>query len=173
MPFMGQFQHTQQSRNTHRFTTHNGLEESLWLAEKVEKHLRRYPRRRALPPIIGGNLTTRGVIMEQEPTAADARGLRLHQTQNHLHDDGRVHGAAALAQDMTSRRRCMGVGRYHHEPFSGDGAGCSSRDADDDLGLGAAVRYRGAAMEEQNAEEKKKTGFKHKVRSSPYPGRKS
>ncbi len=43
------------------------------------------------------------VVMQQEPAAADAGGLRLDQSQHHLHGNRGIDRTAAFAQDLPPR----------------------------------------------------------------------
>ena len=49
--------------------------------------------------------------MQQEPAAADPRGVRLHDTQNHLDRDRGIDGRTAAAKHFESR--------FHRQRVSG------------------------------------------------------
>jgi len=62
--------------------------------------------------------------MQHERTTTDARRLRLHQVEHHLHGDGRIDGAAALGQDGRAGLHGQRVGRSDHVLVGiGDGLG--------------------------------------------------
>ena len=73
-------------------------------------------RRSRLTPIIAGDRPGVGIVMDQEGSAPDPGALRLHQIQHQLHSDGRIHGAAAGAQDGAPGLGRQRIGGGHHMP---------------------------------------------------------
>jgi hypothetical protein len=67
--------------------------------------------------------------VKHECTPADARTLRLDQSENHLHGDRCIHRAASRAQDLQAGLRGKRVRSGDHLPLHNDGtrAGASRR----------------------------------------------
>ena len=59
--------------------------------------------RRHLAAVVGLYGARGSVVVQQEPAAADAGGLRLHQAQHRLRGDERVGGGAAVVQHLARR----------------------------------------------------------------------
>ena len=78
---------------------------------------RRRRRGRGLASIVGAELAARPVVVEQKGPAADTRGLRLHQVQNHLGGDRRVDRRASGAEYVQSGTRRQGIRRGDHLPL--------------------------------------------------------
>ena len=109
-----QFEQSNRARNADRYARGDGLAERQRLAVGAEEHGGRRPCRRGLAPVIGGDRLARGVVIEQEPAAPQARRMRLDHAQHHLHRHGGVDCRAAVAQH---RQPCLGrqrMGGRHH-----------------------------------------------------------
>lgn len=108
---VGLREHRHRAGGAHRAAAGHGHHEGQGLALFVEEELLVGPGGRGLAAIEG--LDAAPVVVQQEGTAADAAGLRLHQREHHLHGDGRVHRAAAGAQDARAGLSGQRVGRRH------------------------------------------------------------
>ncbi len=67
-----------------------------------------------LAAVISRHVARRRVVVEQERTAPEPGGLRLHQAQHGLDREGGVDGGAALPQDLQSGVDGMRIGRCDH-----------------------------------------------------------
>jgi hypothetical protein len=97
-----ELQHPHDTRHADRKTTDYRVVELQRLPVGAEEHLRRRRSRRGFAPVIAFEPMRRGVVMQQESAAADTGGLRLDQSQHHLHRDRRIDRTAAFAQDLAA-----------------------------------------------------------------------
>ncbi len=63
-----------------------------------------------LASVVGLHSAARGVVIEQEPAAPDAGGLRLHQAQHRLRGDERIGRGSAVTEHFAGRLRGQWVG---------------------------------------------------------------
>ena len=114
MRLVGELEHRDHAGNPDRAAADDRVPEMQRLAARIEEQGLGRRRRRGLAAVIGTDLAPRGVVVEQEGAAADARRLRLDDVEHHLYGDRSVGGAAARAQDAEAGPRRMRVGRGHH-----------------------------------------------------------
>ncbi len=131
-----EFEHAQHTRDADRVAAQRRLGESERLAFAVQEHVGLGAGRRGLAPVIGFDLLGLGLVVQQEPAAADTRALRLDQREHHLHGDRRVHGRTALAQYQPPDIRGDRIGRDDHLAL-GAGHGAGGGDRRRAFGLGA------------------------------------
>ncbi|MNV40735.1 hypothetical protein D3C71_1323510 [compost metagenome] len=80
------------------------------------EEFRRGRGRRRLAPVIDGERGGLGVVKHHEGAPAQARRLRLDQTQDRLDGHGRVHRRPAARQNLHPRLDRQGIGRRHEGP---------------------------------------------------------
>ena len=127
-----QFEQRNCARDADRDAGRDGFAERQRLAIGAEEHGGRSAGWRRLAAVIDRDRLAGGVVMEQEPAAAQARGLRLDHAQRHLNCDRGVYGRAAIAQHREARlgRERMG-GRHHLARFGLRRTGVEQRDSDE------------------------------------------
>ena len=108
------FQHAQHTGGTYRQATIDRRHPVQRLAVRADKQIRRGRPRRGFTAIVGQHLGGALVKVQQEGPAANAGGLRLHQVQDHLHGNRRIHRAATLGQDTNARLHRQRMGGRHH-----------------------------------------------------------
>lgn len=111
---MGKLQHRQQAGHTHRDAGGDGLAEAERLALGIEEHRRAGARRRRLATVVDRDGLRAGIVMQQEAATADARGLRLDDTQDHLDGNRGIDGRTAAPQHVQSGLDRKRMGRRHH-----------------------------------------------------------
>ena len=133
---MHELQHAHRPGHADREPADDRLLELHGRAVRVQEHVGRRRGRRGLAAVIGRERLALAVEGEQEPAAADAGGLRLHQRQHHLHGDRRIDRIAALAQDVEPGLRRQRIGGNDHLVGGMNGRACrligrrGSREAD-------------------------------------------
>ena len=105
--------HADHAGRAHRQAAGHGVDEVERLAQ-LQELIGRGRRRRGFAAVVAHELLALAVVVHQERAAADARGLRLHQREHHLHGDGGVEGRAAAAQDGDAGLHRQRIGRRHH-----------------------------------------------------------
>ncbi|MNN78205.1 hypothetical protein D3C81_1947360 [compost metagenome] len=105
-----QGQHGHRARRAGRMAAQHRINEGQRPTILV-KQLRRGRGRRRLAPIIDGDGFALSVVDHHEGAAAQARRLRLDQTQDRLDGHGRVHRRPAARQNLHPRLDRQGIGR--------------------------------------------------------------
>ena len=90
--------HADHAGRAHRQAAGHGVEEVERLTQ-LHELIGRGRRRRRFATVVAHELLGLAVVVHQERAAVDARRLRLHKREPHLHGDGGVDGGAAAAQD--------------------------------------------------------------------------
>ena len=148
---MGELEQAQRSWNTDRLAPDHCVIELQRFAVRAEKAVWFRSRRSGLAAIVRGEQPGAAVVKEHERTAADARGLRLDEIEHHLHRDGCVHRAAALAEDLEARLDRERVRRGNHVALAEDGL--FRRPAGGKLGRLVLRPRAGGDQEQEKAEE--------------------
>ena len=95
MARLGEGQHRHRPGNAGRAATENRLEKADRLGDPIgigaHEHVRARPGWRGLAAIIGGHGAGLGIIKDHKGPAAEARALRLDQTQRGLNGNGGIH----------------------------------------------------------------------------------
>ncbi len=110
----------QHARNAHRAPAHRGFEEFHGLFMRIQKTVRPCGRRRRLAAIVGAKPFLPLRPVQQEGAAADPRGFRLDQAEDHLHGDRGVERRAAELQHRVAGLGRERMRRGHHESPGGD-----------------------------------------------------
>src|SRR6266851_5755633 len=110
----------QHAGNAHRAPAHGGFEELQGFFMRIQKTIRpRRPRRR-LAAIVAAKPFLLLRPVQQEGAAADPRGFRLDQAEDHLHGDRGVERRAAELQHRVAGLGRERMRRGHHESPGGD-----------------------------------------------------
>jgi hypothetical protein len=148
-----QCQHRQRAGHADRAAARHRVHESQRLALCAEEQAFIGPGGGGLATVEG--LQAPAVVVQQEGTAADAAGLRLHQREHHLHRDRGVHRAAAGAQDPRARFGRQRIGRG--DGLALEGPARFGREAGGGFGLLNRWRgRRGAGGEQRQAQRKQR-----------------
>ena len=110
----------QHARNAHRAPAHGGCVEFHGSFTRVQKTVRPRGRRRRLAAIVGAKPLLLLRPVQQEGAAADPRGFRLDQAEDHLHGDRGVERAAAELQHRVAGFGGERMRRGHHESLGGE-----------------------------------------------------
>ena len=108
---MRQCQHVQHTGGAHGTSAHHRLVKRHGLTQCVEQQVFAGSGRRALASVKG--LHPCALAVQQECPTAQAAGLRLDQSQDHLHGHGGVHRRATGLQHLEARLGGQGVGCGH------------------------------------------------------------
>jgi len=125
-------QHAQHARCADRTAADHRLDEAHRAPLRRHEQLLVGAGRCRLAPVEAAHAPA--VEVQQEGAAADARALRLHQGQHHLHGDRGVDRRAAGGEDLAARLGGQRIGRRRHGALRG-GAGESGPEARGALGL--------------------------------------
>src|SRR6266513_2907543 len=117
-------EYSQHARNAHRAPAYRGFEEFHGLPARIEETVRPCGRRRRLAPIVGAKPFLLLRPVQQEGAAADPRGFRLDQAEDHLHGDRGVKRRAAQLQHRVAGLGRERMRRGHHELPGGERVSC-------------------------------------------------
>src|SRR5438445_184351 len=110
----------QHARNAHRAPAHGGCVEFHGSFTRVQKTVRPRGRRRRLAAIVGAKPLLLLRPVQQEGAAADPRGFRLDQAEDHLHSDRGIERAAAELQHRVAGFGGERMRRGHNELLRGN-----------------------------------------------------
>ena len=111
LPALHLFQHGHHAGYPYRAATDHCLMKRQRLAIRPEEQVFAHRCRRRLAAIPGQQALA--VVIEQEGTASNAAGLRLDQSQHHLHGNRRIQCIAPCTQNLQPRLRGQRIGCSH------------------------------------------------------------
>ena len=107
---VGHLQHPHHTWHAHRMAALHGIGKRQGLA-LVHEHVCAGAGGGGFAPVVRGDFLA--IKVQQKRAATNATRLRLHQTQHHLHGNGRIQRRAACAQHLVPRIGGQRVGRSH------------------------------------------------------------